>query len=159
MPTYTETETDRLARRLAADSAGLPLLAVELLHAVALGLDLHGTPRAWPESKRTLDQTLPGDLPETVVAAVRIGFRRLTKNAQAVLAAASVIGDRASALQLARATGLEADALAGALDEAEWQRWLAADARGYAFVARLARLVVARDMVTEGQRRRIVERA
>ena len=76
MPTYDAIESDRLARRLAADSAGLPLLAVELLHAVALGLDLHGTPRAWPEPQRTFDQTLPGDLPETVVAAIRIGLDR-----------------------------------------------------------------------------------
>ncbi len=158
MPAYTEVETDRLARRLAADSAGLPLLAVELLHAVALGLDLHGTPHAWPEPQRTMDQTLPGDLPDTVVAAVRIGFRRLSKQAQAVLVASAVIGDRVTVAQLERATELPAGELAAALDEAEWQRWLAADARGYGYVARLARTVVARDMVTEGQRRRLQER-
>jgi predicted ATPase len=159
MPSFGAVEQDRLARRIAADSAGLPLLAVELLHAVALGLDLNSTPRAWPEPHRTLDQTLPGDLPDSVVAAIRIGFRRLSKDAQTALAAAAVLGDRAEPIRLAAATGLAPDALATALDEAEWQRWLTADGRGYAFVAGVARDVVARDMVTAGQRRRFLEQA
>src|SRR2546425_6026267 len=60
---------------------------------------------------------------------------------------------------LARATGLEEGALDTALDELEWQRWLAAEGRGYSFVARIVRDVVARDLVTEGQRRRIREAA
>jgi len=159
MPSFDAVEQDRLARRIGADSAGLPLLAVELLHAVALGLDLSTTPRAWPEPQRTLDQTLPGDLPDSVVAAIRIGFRRLGKDAQTALAAAAVLGDRAEPARLASATGLAPDVLAAALDEAEWQRWLTADGRGYAFVARVARDVVARDMVTAGQRRRFLEQA
>lgn len=159
MPAYGEVEVDRLARRIAVESAGLPLLAVELLHAVALGLDLAGAPHAWPEPHRTLDQTLPGELPETVVAAIRIGYRRLGKNAQALLAAASVLGERAGTAELGRVSGLEGEALAAALDEAEWQRWLVADGRGYRFVARIAREVIASDMMTEGQRRRLRERA
>jgi hypothetical protein len=54
-----------------------------------------------------------------------------------------------------RATSLARDDVIRALDELEWQRWLAADARGYTFVARIARSVVDRDMVTGGQRERI----
>jgi DNA-binding SARP family transcriptional activator len=158
MPTWTEIEVDRLARRIAADSAGLPLLAVELLHAVALGLDLHGTPRAWPEPERTMDQTLPGAVPETIVAAIRIGYRRLSKDAQLALAAAAVAETGADAAALGRATELEPERLAAALDEAEWDRWLAADGRGYQFVARVARDVIARDMLTEGQRQRLQAR-
>lgn len=161
LPSYGAADLDRLTRRVGADSAGLPLLAVELLHAVALGLDLHGTTttKAWPAQHRTLDQTLPGDLPDGVVAAIRIGFRRLSKDAQSVLAAASVLGDRVTGSVLAKATKLEADHVAAALDELEWQRWLTAEARGYAFVARIVRDVVARDMLTEGQRLRILEAA
>src|SRR3954470_13641769 len=49
LPQFTEVEIERVVRRVATDSAGLPLLAVELLRAVALGLDLQGTPGAWPE--------------------------------------------------------------------------------------------------------------
>jgi len=161
LPSYAAADLDRLARRVGADSAGLPLLAVELLHAVALGLDLKGAApsRPWPAAHRTLDQSLPGDLPDAVVAAIRIGFRRLSKDAQAVLAAAAVLGDRVAARALAAATGLDADRAAAALDELEWQRWLIAEARGYAFIARIVRDVVARDMLTEGQRLRLLEAA
>jgi len=158
-PSYGDVEVDRISRRVATDSAGLPLLAVELLHAVALGLDLHGTSGAWPAEHRTLDATLPGDLPDAVVAAIRMGYRRLGKDAQAALAAAAALGERTGAALLARATGLDAARLDAALDELEWQRWLAADARGYSFVARLARDVVARDMLTPGQRQRILQAA
>ncbi|MBI1967990.1 MAG: hypothetical protein HYS40_08375, partial [Gemmatimonadetes bacterium] len=58
-----------------------------------------------------------------------------------------------------RAAGLSAVAVAAALDELEWQRWLTADPRGYAFVARIVRDVVARDMVTGGQRQRMLDAA
>ena len=161
LPTYGDAELDRVARRVAVDSAGLPLLAVELLHAVALGLDIQaaGGARAWPAEHRTLDQTMPGDLPDAVTAAIRVGFRRLSKDAQTVLAAASVLGDRVPAVALGRATGLEAERLSAALDELEWERWLAAESRGYSFVARVVRDAVARDMLTAGQRQRILEAA
>ena len=159
LPRYDDDAIDRVARRVATDSAGLPLLAVELFHAIALGLELRGTPSAWPEESRTLDHTMPGQLPEGVVAAVRVGVRRLSTDAQRVLAAAAVLGDRQPPDVLGRATGLHGPALAAALDELEWERWLTAEARGYDFVARIVREIVARDFVTEGQRRRIVEAA
>ncbi len=158
-PGYDEVELDRLSRRVSTDSAGLPLLALELLHAVALGLDLSSAGRAWPEPYHTLDQTLPGELPDAVVAAVRVGFRRLSPEAQKVLASAAALDDRFDEITLRRVTGLEREALVGALDELEWQRWLAADSRGYSFVARIVREVVGRDMLTAGQRQRIVEAA
>ncbi len=156
LPTYDEVELDRVTRRIATDSAGLPLLAVELLHAVALGLDLRATGGAWPEPLRTLDQTLPAELPDAVAAAVRVGFRRLSRDAQTALAAASILGDRVEVAMLGRATALKAEPLAAALDELEWQRWLSAEPRGYSFVARIVRDVVARDMLTPGQRQRIL---
>ena len=58
---------------------------------------------------------------------------------------------------IARASGVTGDALAAALDELEWQRWLAADARGYSFVARIVADVLRRDMVLPGERARILE--
>ncbi len=158
-PGYGEVELDRLSRRLSTDSAGLPLLALELLHAVALGLDLSSAGKAWPEPYHTLDQTLPGELPDAVVAAVRVGFRRLSPEAQIVLASAAALDERFDEITLRRVTGLERQLLSGALDELEWQRWLAADSRGYSFVARIVREVVGRDMLTAGQRQRIVEAA
>lgn len=156
-PRYSDEEVDRLSRRLLRDSAGFPLLAVELLSAIALGLELDDRAGAWPRPLATLEQTLPGDLPDALVAAIRIGFRRLSKDAQAVLAAAAVLGPRVSKDRLARVTGMAAPALHAATDELEWLRWLLSDGRGFSFVAGIIREVIDRDMVTAGQRERIRE--
>ncbi len=159
LPKYSVEDADRLSRRIAADSAGVPLLAVEICHAMAQGLDLEGTSGAWPRPLHTLDQTFPGDLPDTIIAAIRVGFRCLSKPAQAALAAAAILEERVTASRIGRAIELKGDSLHAALDELEWRRWLVAESRGYAFVARIVRDVVARDMVTEGQRQRILAAA
>jgi DNA-binding SARP family transcriptional activator len=157
LPGYDPVAIDRVVRRVATDSAGLPLLAVELLRAVALGLDLGTISGTWPEPFRTLDQSLPGQLPDAVVAAIRIGVRRLSPPAQRVLAASAVLGDLVSPALLGRALSLDAEDAARALDELEWHRWLVAEPRGYSFVARIVRQIVERDIVTPGQRRRVLE--
>jgi hypothetical protein len=132
---------------------------VELLRAVALGLDLRGDASAWPDPYKTLDQTLPGDLPDTVLAAIRVDFRRLSSPAQRALSAAAVLGDRVSLDMLARVLGSLPEDVAKALDELEWHRWLVYDPRGYTFVARIVRQVIAQDMLTPGQRQRVLEAA
>ena len=156
VPSYTGEDLDRLARRVAADCGGLPLLAVEICHAIAHGLELETNNGAWPHPLRTLDSTFPADLPDTIVASIRVGFRCLSKPAQQVLIAAAVLGERVKAKRIACATELEGEALHAALDELEWCRWLVAESRGYTFVARIVRDVVAGDMVTQGERQRIL---
>jgi hypothetical protein len=54
---------------------------------------------------------------------------------------------------------MDRDTLGRALDELEWHRWLVSEPRGYSFAARIVRQVVERDMVTPGQRRRVMEAA
>lgn len=157
-PGYEPVALERLSRRIASDSAGLPLLAVELLAAVAGGLELKES-GVWPAPLRTLSHTLPGDLPDTVVAAFRIGFRRVSSAAQQLLGALAALGGHAAPEVLSRATGLVHEPLDAALDELEWRRWIARDGRGYAFVARIARDVINRDMLTPGQRARLVAKA
>ena len=157
LPGYDPVAIERVVRRVATDSAGLPLLAVELLRAVALGLDLGTISGEWPEPFRTLDQSLPGHLPDAVVAAIRVGVRRLSPAAQRVLAATAVLGDLVPPALLERALSLTPDETARALEELEWQRWLVSEPRGYSFVARIVRQVVERDIVTPGQRRRVLE--
>jgi hypothetical protein len=147
-------ELERVSRRLAQDAAGLPLLLVELLDALRDGLDLAGE-GAWPQPFRTLDQTMPGELPDSITAAIRMSFRRLSADAQKVLAASSVLGDRVLPGELAIATELPQTNVVNALDELEWTRWLTAEPRGYTFMARVVRDVIARDMLTPGQRRRL----
>ena len=157
LPGYDPVAIDRVVRRVATDSAGLPLLAVELLRAVSLGLNLGTIPGTWPEPFRTLDQSLPGHLPDAVVAAIRIGVRRLSSTAQHVLAATAVLGDLVTPALLERALSLQAEEVGRALDELEWHRWLVAEPRGYSFVARIVRQVVERDIVAPGQRRRLLQ--
>jgi DNA-binding SARP family transcriptional activator len=157
LPGYDPVAIDRVVRRVATDSAGLPLLAVELLRAVALGLDLGTISGDWPEPFRTLDQSLPGHLPDAVVAAIRVGVRRLSPPAQRALAATAVLGDLVSPALLERALSLTSDEAARTLEELEWHRWLVSEPRGYSFVARIVRQVVERDIVTPGQRRRVLE--
>ena len=159
LPSYSEDQQKRLTRRLIADSAGLPLLAVELLHAVALGMDIDATKGAWPRPLKTLSQTLPGDLPDAIVGAIRVGFRRLSGPAQNILATAAVLGRRTTAELLGECADIGGSELDTALDELEWQRWLTSDASGYSFLAEIMLQVIDRDMVTSGQRRRILRRA
>jgi len=84
-----------------------------------------------------------------------VGFRRLSPAAQRALSVAAVLGDRVPLERLAHALGLALPEVAGALDELEWQRWLVCDSRGYTFVARVVQQIIARDMLTPGQRQRI----
>jgi hypothetical protein len=42
------------------------------------------------------------------------------------------------------------------MDELEWHQWLVAEVRGFSFAARLTRQVIAEDMVSPGQRRRML---
>jgi DNA-binding SARP family transcriptional activator len=159
LPRYGSEEIERVVRRVALDSAGLPLLAVELFQAIAQGMDLQGTAGAWPQPLRTLDQTLPGELPDVVVAAIRIGFRRLSHGAQQVLSQAAVLGDRVSAELLSQIAGISPEELTPILDELEWHRWLVSEPRGYSFLARVVRQVIAEDMLTPGQRQRVLDAA
>jgi len=159
LPQYSDTELDRVVRRLVIDSAGLPLLAVEILHAISLGMELRDQASAWPEQFRTLDETLPGDLPDAIRAAIRLGYRRLSEECQTILAAIAVMGKRSTTEEIAEATELTVPGLHRQLDVLEWERWLVSDARGYSFVARVPRDIVAQDMVTEGQRQRFLRTA
>lgn len=163
LPRYRAEEARRLVRRVMADTAGNPFLAVELVLAVRAGLSLGADgddqAGAWPARRRTLDDTLPSELPPSVGAALRSRYRALSEPAQRALAALAVLGGRTPLEALARGADVPRPELERALDELEWQRWLAGDAHGYAFVTRLAREVILADMVTAGERRRIRERA
>ena len=154
LPAYAAPDAQRLARRVEQDTAGIPLLAIALLEAVADGFKLAPDAPAWPAPKRTLVDSLPNDLPPAVVGMVCLRFRRLPPATQQVLAAAAALAQRADAPQLARATGLDRVAVDQALDLLEWERWLVADARGYVFAAPIVCGILLQEMVTPGQARR-----
>lgn len=154
-PNYRDNDLERICRRIGTDSAGIPLLAAELFRAVADGLDLSDSRLTWPSPFRTLDHSLPSDLPDAVVAAIRMRYRRLSPGAQQLLAAASVLEDRFDARLAGCLLDRRPEELAVTLDELEWTRWLVSDARGYTFAARVMKEVVKQDMLTPGQRRRV----
>jgi DNA-binding SARP family transcriptional activator len=154
LPHYDDDEIARIRRRIERDTAGLPLLVTAVLEAVADGFRLSPDAPAWPSERRTLVDTLPGDLPPAVVGAVCLRFRQLPDDTQPVLAAAAALDVRLTADALMRATGLARRDVDRALDRLEWDRWLVADARGYAFAAPIVRAILIQEMVTPGQVRR-----
>jgi len=89
-----------------------------------------------------------------VVGTICLRFRNLPGVAQQVLGAAAALGERVEPVALAAATGLDAPAVAEALDLLEWERWVAVDGRGYALSAPIVRAVLLQEMVTPGQARR-----
>ncbi|HWC75249.1 MAG TPA: AAA family ATPase [Gemmatimonadales bacterium] len=158
LPRYVAEEIERIVRRVERDSAGVALLAAAMLEAVALGYRLSPDAPAWPGPHQTLVDTLPGDLPPGVLGAVCLRFRQLAQPAQSVLAAAAALGERVTAGDLRRATGVTDKEVEDSLDRLEWDRWLTVDARGYTFVAPIERAILLHEMVTPGQARRYRER-
>jgi len=159
LPRYDADAAERLARRVERDTGGLPLLVVAMLEAVAAGFAPAPDAPAWPSPSRTLVDSLPGDLPPTIVGVVCLRYRALSEAAQQALGAAAALDERVDAVRLARATGLDRVSLEQALDALEWERWLVADARGYVFTAPIERAVLLQEMITPGQVRRYLERA
>src|SRR5437763_60351 len=157
LPAYGPADVARLVRRLERDTAGIPLLAVAVLEAVAGGHKLAPEAPAWPSPKRTLVDSLPNDLPPAVVGVVCMRFRQLPAAAQQVLGAAAALGERVDTAQLTTATRLDRIAVEQSLDLLEWERWLAADARGYVFTATIVRSILLQEMVTPGQAKRYRE--
>lgn len=156
LPDWTPVEVERLVRRLATDSAGIPLLATLLLSAVTEGLQPEGG--AWPAPMQTLDQSLPVDLPDGVVAALRVRFHRLDADSRTLLGILGVVEGRLEESDAADLTEWPLDRVHATFDALERSRWITGDARGFAIAGRIVREVIGRDMVTPGQRRRILAR-
>lgn len=155
LESWPDEARSRLARRLMADSGGSPAIAVEVLDAVLNGLSL-GSGAPWPAADRTLDATLPAPLPGSLVAAIRLAFRRLDADHQAMLTAAALLDEPFSADRLGRALGIgDPDLRDRRLDMLEWHRWVVADGRGYSFPARAKRRLIVDELMTPGQRRRL----
>jgi hypothetical protein len=76
-----------------------------------------------------------------------------------VLSQAAVLGDRVSPELLSQIAGISPEELTPILDELEWHRWLVSEPRGYSFLARVVRQVIAEDMLTPGQRQRVLDAA
>src|SRR2546430_5783456 len=77
LPAYAAPDADRLARRLENDTAGLPLLAVAMLEAVARGDKLAPRTPAGPGPPRTPLDPLPNNPRPPEGGVVRVRVRQL----------------------------------------------------------------------------------
>src|SRR3989442_7943319 len=112
------------------DTGGLRLVAVAMLEAVAAVFAPAPDAPAWPSRNRTLVDSLPGDLPPTIVGVVCRRYRALPEAAQQALGAAAALERRGDARRLAGATGLHRASLEQGIDALEPDRLLVVGARG-----------------------------
>lgn len=155
VPTWTDASRERLTRRLHAESGGLCGIATEVLLAVQRGMSLE-TIEEWPALDQTFDATLPVTLPEPLVAAVRLSFRRLDDETQKVAHIAALLEEPFAGTDLGLLAEISDPAVTDrCLDTLERERWLVSDARGYSFMARAKRRLIQTEMMTPGHRRRL----
>ncbi len=157
VPEWDTAARGRLMRRLAADCGGLPAIAVAILAAVVEGLEPYGDAARWPAPDHTLDATMPAAIPEALVAAVRVSFRAIATAGQEVLKIGAVMREPFTPEQLGTLVS-HPESMDVVLDQLEATGWLVSDGRGYSFVARAVRRLVADEMMTPGARRRLEER-
>jgi DNA-binding SARP family transcriptional activator len=157
LPGWDRDAQDRLTRRIMAESAGLPAIAVGVLEAVVQGLSLGELGTTWPARDRTLDATLPGQIPDALTAAIRMRFHQLGPTERHLLTLVAVGSAAIGAERLGRLLQLDRGTVDQHLDALEWERWLVADARGYRYRARAVGTLVAAELVTSGQRLRLQE--
>lgn len=156
LPSWPEAAHDRLARRLLAESGGLPALAFQVLAAVVAGMELDDGP--WPAADRTYDATLPSELPGTLVAAIRLRFHQLSPVGQQLLIVLSLAPGMVAEEWLAEVLALDPGEVESELDALERSRWLVSDDRGYQFRARTVGALVSAELVPPGLRRRLLGR-
>lgn len=155
----TPEDRDRLARRLEADSAGRPLLAVTVLRGLEDAAALHQDALRWPPPGETLDSPLPMGIPALIRSAVLAQLARLPSEARDLVARASLLGSRLDPPLLAALTGLEPATLVERLAAAERAHLIRAEATGYVFTSPLIAQVLSHGYLTPGQMRQVRQRA
>jgi DNA-binding SARP family transcriptional activator len=151
-------DRDRLARRVAQESGGNPLLAVTLLRDLGeVGAPHQGT-LDWPRPGATYDSTLPVKVSGVVRSAIVARVARLDEDGTAVLRAASVAAEVLDVPLIAEVTGLPGGRVDAALDRLERDRFVVFDGERYAFNGRLLPAVIETECMQAGGRRRLRER-
>ncbi len=156
LPGWEEAARERLSRRLLHESAGLPAVAFSILAAVRSGLSLEDV--TWPVPDRTYDATLPGRLPGSLTAAVRLRFRQLDRLEGELLLAMALAKGPIDAARLAAVVAADVEAIARGLEQLEAGRWVVLEDRGYQFRARAIGGLLREEMLTPGARRRLQAR-
>jgi DNA-binding SARP family transcriptional activator len=153
-----EAGRDRLARRIAFETAGNVFLAVTLLRALEESAALRQDALAWPAPEATLDSPLPISVPALARMAITARVTRLDEASQRVLATASVVGLAIDPELMASLTGMPQSRVEDLLPPLERLAFVVFDGERYAFVAPLVAQVVRGEFLTPGQQRTLRQR-
>jgi len=151
-------DRERLARRVAQESGGNPLLAVTLLRDLGDSAVERRGPAEWPRPGATYDSTLPVQISAVVRSAITARVARLDEDTLAVLRAASVAGDVLDPTLITEVLELPRARIDAALDRLEQERFVVFGGDRYAFNGQLVRAVVESECIQAGGRRRLRER-
>jgi DNA-binding SARP family transcriptional activator len=153
-----DAQRQRLARRLAFESAGSPLLAVTMLHGLRDVAALRDDATQWPPARVTMEAPVPMDIPALIRAVTAARIRHLPERERTVLLAASAGGEAFEALHLSKVVDLSHDEFDAALTELERLRLVRFDGEHYMTEAPLIGRVVLEEFATAGERRRLRDR-
>lgn len=151
-------DRQRLARRVALESGGNPLLAVTLLRDLGDSASARHVAIEWPRAGATYDSTMPVRVSPVVRGAITTRVARLDEDALAVLRAASVGGEVLDAALITEVLDLPQGRIEAALDRLERERLVVFSGGRYAFNGQLVRAVVESECIQPGGRRRLRER-
>jgi DNA-binding SARP family transcriptional activator len=151
-------DRERLARRVAQESGGNPLLAVTLLRDLGDSTPERRGAVEWPRPGATYDTTLPVQISAVVRSATMARVARLDEDALAVVRAASVGGEVLDSALIAEVLELPPARIDAALDRLERERFIVFGGDRYSFNGQLVRAVVESECIQAGGRRRLRER-
>src|SRR5205807_2600618 len=130
-------DRERLARRVAQESGGNPLLAVTLLRDLSDSAPERRGPAEWPRPGATYDSTLPVQVSAVVRGAITARVARLDEDTLAVLRAASVGDEVVDPSLIAEVLELPHARINAALDRLERERFVVFDSDRYSFNGQL----------------------
>jgi hypothetical protein len=154
-----EEEQRRLARRITFETGGSPFLAVTLLRGLEQAVTLQEDVQSWPKQDATLDAPLPISVPDLARVAIIANLSAQEQATRDVLAGASVLDSAVDVELLATLLETSTHDTTEALEILERTHFLNFDGERYAFPAPLISSIVRQELLTQGKRRRLSERA
>jgi predicted ATPase len=153
-----EVGRDRLARRIAFETAGNVFLAATLLRALGESAALRQDALSWPVPEATLDSPLPISVPSLARMAITARVARLDEASQRVLATASVLGLAIDPELIANLTDITQSRVEDLLPNLERLAFVVFDGERYIFASPLVAQIVRGEFLTPGQQRTLRQR-
>jgi DNA-binding SARP family transcriptional activator len=150
---------DRLARRIAFETAGNVFLAATLLRGLGESAALRRDGLSWPVPEATLDSPLPISVPSLARMAITARVTQLDDACQHILATGSLVGLAIDPELIANLTGIPQSRVEDLLPILERLAFLVFDGERYRFAAPLVNQVVRAEFLTPGHQRTLRQRA